>query len=295
MAAPVLIGVDLAGADVAQRSLFAVCERVAADTSVALRCYHACPLPASRLVECRRCSDVISMEDEVLSAVRKKKGSSLVQAMQDLKGGEISALVTCASTGAVTAAAVVYLKRFRGLHHPSLIASLPLPSGTVIALDMGAFVTATAKDLVSYAFLGRAYAIASGLPKPRVGLLNIGREAGRGTPELRQADEALRACPHLTYIGNVEPEDVFVGKVDVLATSGFAGNIFLKTAEAVAKLSAHPSYSPSGALLAGVRGVVIKCHGVGSGQAICTAIAQARSAVEQRTVEKLETLFCGSI
>ena len=295
MAAPVVIGVDLAGADVAQRSLFAVCERIASDTSVALRCYHASALPSSSLVECRHCSEVISMEDEALSAVRKKKGSSLVQAMQDLKRGEISALVTCANTGAVTAAAVVYLKRFRGLHHPSLIASLPLPKGTVIALDMGAFVTATAKDLVSYAFLGRAYAIVSGLLKPRVGLLNIGREAGRGTPELRQADEALRACPHITYIGNIEPEDIFTGKVDVLATSGFAGNIFLKTAEAVAKLSSHPSYTPSGALLAGVRGVVIKCHGAGSGQAVFAAITQAKTAVEQRTVEKLETLFCGSM
>ena len=295
MAAPATIGVDLAGADVAQRSLFAACERVASSMPVALRCYHSSTLPSSSLVECRRCSDVISMEDEALSAVRKKKNSSLVQAIQDLKQGEISALVTCANTGAVTAAAVVYLKRFRGLHHPSLIASLPLPGGTVIALDMGAFVTATAKDLVAYAFLGRAYAITSGISKPRVGLLNIGREAGRGTSELRQADETLRACPHITYIGNIEPEDVFAGRVDVLATSGFAGNIFLKTAEAAAKRSSQLSYTPSGALLAGVRGVVIKCHGSGSDQAISAAIAQAKTAVEQRIVEKLETLFCGSI
>ena len=209
------------------------------------------------------------MEDEALSAIRKKKDSSLVRAMKDLKKGAISALVTCANTGAVTTAAVVYLKRFCGLHHPSLVAILPLPGGMVVALDMGAFVTATARDLVSYALLGQAYATTSlGLPSPRIGLLNIGREAGRGTLELRQADVELRALSNnVVYVGNVEPEDVLEGKVDVLVTSGFAGNIFLKTAEAVVKLSSHLSYEQKGALLAGVKGVVIKCHGEGSDQA----------------------------
>ena len=292
---PVVIGVDLAGADVAQRSLFVACEQAASDLSVALRCYHSSPLPFSSHIECRRCPDAISMDDEALSAIRKKKDSSLVRAMQDLKQGEISSLVTCANTGAVTAAAVVYLKRFRSLHHPALVATLPLPHGMVVALDMGAFVEATGKDLVSYAFLGQAYAASVlGLPNPRVGLLNIGREAGRGTLELRQADEALQAVPSgsFTYVGNVEPEDIFAGKVDVLVTSGFAGNIFLKTAEAVAKLSSHPSYTPKGALLAGVRGVVIKCHGSGSNQALMAAIAQARVATERSTVQALEALFC---
>ena len=232
------------------------------------------------------------MEDEALSAVRKKKNSSLVQAMLDLKEKEISALVTCANTGAVTAAAVVYLKRFQGLHHPSLIVALPLPHGMVVALDMGAFVTATAKDLVSYALLGRSYAITSlGLPRPRIGLLNIGREAGRGTPELQQADKALRTLSYINYVGNVEPEDVFAGRVDVLVTSGFAGNIFLKTAEAVVKFSSKLSYAPQGALLAGVKGLVIKCHGSGLGQAIGAAVAQAKAAIKQKTLPLLELAF----
>ena len=124
-----MIGVDLAGADVTQRSLFAACEQVVCDSALSLRCYHSSSLPLSSCIESRHCPDVISMEDEALSAIRKKKSSSLVQAMQDLKKGEISALVTCANTGAVTAAAVVYLKRFPGLHHPPLIAVLPLPCG----------------------------------------------------------------------------------------------------------------------------------------------------------------------
>jgi fatty acid/phospholipid biosynthesis enzyme len=294
---PVLIGVDLAGADVTQRSLFAACEHVVCDTSVSVRCYHSSPLPPSSSIECRHCPDVITMEDEALSAIRKKKASSLVQAMQDLKGGEISALVTCANTGAVTAAAVVYLKRFSGLHHPPLIATLPLPCGQVVALDMGAFITATGEDLVAYARLGSAYATACvDISQPRVGLLNIGKEMGRGTIELRQADEILRSTVvnECTYVGNVEPEDILSGKVDVVVTSGFAGNIFLKTAEAVVKLSSPTSYTPKGALLGGVRGIVIKCHGVGSGQSLVAAIEQARVAVEHKIAEVLETLFCKS-
>lgn len=291
---PVLIGVDLAGADVTQRVLFAVCEQVVKDLSVSLRCYHSSPLPTSSLIECRHCPDVISMEDEALSSIRKKKSSSLVQAISDLQKGSISALVTCANTGAVTAAAVVYLKRFPGLHHPPLIAVLPMPRGEVVALDMGAFITATGKDLVTYASLGRAYASTClGISHPRVGLLNIGKETGRGTLELRQADEELRTTPSkdFVYVGNVEPEDVFAGKVDVLVTSGFAGNIFLKTAEAVVKLSSPQSYTPKGALLAGVKGIVIKCHGAGSEQSLAAAIAQAQAAVEHKTVEALEKLF----
>jgi glycerol-3-phosphate acyltransferase PlsX len=292
---PVVIGVDLSGADVTQRSLFAACEQAVRDSSVAIRCYHSSLLPTlSSRIECRHCPEVISMEDEALSAIRKKKSSSLVQAMQDLKKGEISALVTCANTGAVTAAAVVYLKRFSGLHHPPLIAALPLPCGQVVALDMGAFVTATGEDLVAYARLGSAYAtVCLGISHPRVGLLNIGKETGRGTIELRQADEILRSTGvnDCAYIGNVEPDDVFSGKVDVIVTSGFAGNIFLKTAETVVKLFSPTSYDPKGALLGGVQGIVIKCHGAGSGQSLVAAIAQARVAVEQKTAESLEVLF----
>lgn len=294
---PVVIGVDLAGADVTQRSLFAACEQVVRDSALSLRCYHSSSLPLSSCIESRHCPDVISMEDEALSAIRKKKSSSLVQAMQDLKKGEISALVTCANTGAVTAAAVVYLKRFPGLHHPPLIAVLPLPCGQVVALDMGAFVTATGEDLVAYARLGSAYAaVCLGISHPRVGLLNIGKEIGRGTIELRQADEILRSTGvhEGTYIGNVEPEDVLSGRVDVVVTSGFAGNIFLKTAEAVVKLFSPASYSPKGALLSGVRGIVIKCHGAGSGQSLVAAIEQAYVAVEHKTAESLEALFCKS-
>jgi len=284
-----VIGADLSGADVDQLSLFAACQEAATTSAVSIRCYLSCNVSTNNpLIDCRYCPDVISMEDEALSAIRKKKNSSLVQAMMDLKAGKLSAVVTCANTGAVTAAAVVYLKRFPGLHHPALVAILPLPSGPVVALDMGAFVTATGRDLMSYAILGGAYATTCyGLSCPRVGLLNIGREVGRGTSELRQADQMLSSLSSEAwkYVGNVEPADVFSGCVDVLVTSGFAGNIFLKTAEAMVKMSR--SQKASGALLAGVKGVVIKCHGLGSGEALIAAVLQAKTAVENEIVQKL--------
>jgi phosphate acyltransferase len=296
-----VIGVDLAGADVDQLLLFAACQEAAAESSISLRCYLSIPhqIQASS-IECLYCPDVISMSDEALPAIRKKKDSSLVRAMMDVKSGETSAVVTCANTGAVTAASVIHLKRFSGLHHPALIAELPLPGGRVIALDMGAFVGASGRDLVSYSYLGRAYALLRhGIQRPRVGLLNIGREQGRGTPELRLADHLLSSSlsENWEYVGNVEPSDVFSGKADVLVTSGFAGNIFLKTAEAAVQRthSSFLSYQPQGALLGGVRGVVVKCHGSASKEALITAISQAQNAVASNLVQKLEEQFSRSL
>ena len=295
-----VIGVDLAGADVDQRSLFDACRKAVEHSSVSLRCYLSAPLSNDHpSIECRTCPDVISMKDEALSAIRKKKGSSLVQAMMDLKSGEISAVVTCAHTGAVTAAAVVYLKRFPSLHHPALVAVLPLPTGAVVALDMGAFVTATGRDLMSHAFLGSAFAkVCHGIANPRVGLLNIGRESGRGTVELRQADFLLSSATleNLKYVGNVEPSDVLSGQVDVLVTPGFSGNIFLKTAEAMMGLSrVSIDHKAKGALLAGVKGIVIKCHGSSSEQSLISAISQADQAIQQSIAAKLEHAFSAQL
>lgn len=287
-----LIGVDLAGSDVDELTLLAACREAEAVADVSIRCYLSTSkkitLPS---IETVYCTESITMRDEALSAIRTKKESSLVKAIKDVKAGTLSALVTCANTGAVTASAVVHLKRFSHLHHPALIAELPLPYGTLIALDMGAFVTATAQDLFSYALLGTAYAtVCHSIAHPRVGLLNIGREPGRGTKEIKEADSFCSKWKEWHYVGNVEPADVLSGAVDVVVTAGFSGNIFLKTAEAMAKLAKSPSLTPKakGALLGGVRGAVIKCHGLITKEALITAILQAQAAVEGHVVERLE-------
>lgn len=287
-----IVGVDLAGSDLEEEEIGSVCQELA--DHVAIRAYgvkkHSSPSFAYTL-----CPEAITMEDHPLSAIRAKRESTLVRAARDLASGAISSLVTCANSGAVTAVGSIFLKRF--LHHPALVAEIPLPSGLITALDMGAYVTATVQELVMYAYLGAAYAkIRLNISHPRVGLLNIGRERGRGPVELQRADRDLQKASAFCYVGNVEPADILAGATDVLVTSGFAGNVFLKTAEAAfskAKIS-----SPSqrkGAFLAGVKRPLIKCHGKSSREALRAAILQARDAASSNLVLCLEELFTADI
>lgn len=286
------VGVDLAGADVDQSVLFEACQEAVVSFAGSLRCYSSVLLPRSS-IECVLCSEVIHMDDDALSSVRCKRQSSLVRSMCDLSSGDIDALVTCAHTGAVTAAAVLYVKRFPGLHRPALLKEIPTLKGVVIVLDVGAFVEARASDLFSYAILGSAFARICGIEKPSVGLLNIGRERNRGTKNLQEADAMLRQCvtDRFHYSGNIEPLDAFSGSIHVLVTSGFAGNIFLKTAEGVAHMFSAFTKAPGGALLAGVNAPVLKCHGNCSKEALIAAIVQAGNLVTTRFVPMVAEQF----
>lgn len=237
------------------------------------------------------------MDDKAIFSVRHKTKSSLLQAIRDLKEGTIQALVTCSNTGAVTAASVLYLKRFVGLHHPALIATFPTLRNKVVVLDVGAFVTASSRDLIAYAELGSAFAslINTTLTMPKVGLLNIGKEPGRGPDALKEADSRLRQHQHarFAYCGNVEPDDVFSGRIDVVVTSGFAGNIFLKTVEGMAKLFPPLTSSTGGAaLLAGVNHLVFKCHGATSAAGVVHAIQQAYEAACSNLLGRLQDSLC---
>jgi glycerol-3-phosphate acyltransferase PlsX len=288
-----VIGVDLAGADSSERTLFEACLQ-AVSPLFRIRCYVSSPLTDHSAIDTVVCEEPITMDDDPLVAVRHKQSSSLVRAVQDLHSSTISALITCANTGAVTAASSIFLKRF--VHHPALIAELPTSDTPIVALDMGAFTCASSKDLITNAYLGAAYAKkALRIKLPRVGLLNIGKEASRGPPELREANNYLRTheSSFFSYAGNIEPVDVFSHAIDVLVTSGFCGNIFLKTAEEVARL--HPNAkevsSKGGALLAGVKGTIFKCHGGSSPQIILTTIQQAYAAVIEDLAHSLELFF----
>jgi len=287
------IGVDVGGADSDQQTLLSACEE--AKASFPIRSYVTDDL-SSKTVECVRCSDSITMDDRVLTAVRRKKDSSLVRALSDLLSGEISALVTCSHTGAVVAGGALYLKRFSSLHHPALLTVLPSQTGKVIVLDVGAFVNASAHNLLEYACLGASFAqVECTMSRPRLGLLNIAEESGKGTPELQEIDRWLlrNETKRWEYMGNIEPAALFSGAVDILITNGFVGNILLKTAEGMLSfMDRSPADSlptrPGAALLAGVRGLIFKCHGNSSQNAISGAIAQAEEAVSHRFVSHLE-------
>jgi glycerol-3-phosphate acyltransferase PlsX len=281
-----VVGVDLAGADIEETQICAACRELALE--IPLRVYgtkeHS-QFPGEQ----RLCPETILMEDLPLRAVKNKKQSTLVQAARDLADGSITSLVTCANTGAVTAVGALYLKRF--IHRPALIAELPLPSGLILALDMGAYVHATTQDLVSYAYIGAAYAkIKLGIDSPKVGLLNIGRERGRGPIEIQNADSLLQGTQAFCYVGNTEPADILSGSVNVLVTSGFAGNIFLKTAEAAFSKDSSSSQR-KGALLVGVKKPLIKCHGKSSREALKAAIRQAYAASSSNLIQRLEEQF----
>lgn len=245
--------------------------------------------------------DPILMSDHPLLSIRRKKGTPLHLALKQLKNGEIDAFVSTANTGALVTAATLILKTIKGIKRPGLLAIIPTLKKPLAVIDVGANIHSTAQHLFQFAKIGIAYQKAHKIIKPVVGLLNIGIEKEKGRRELREAyNKLLQLNKHqesLTFIGNIEAKHVFKGDVDVLVTEGFAGNIFLKTAEGVShfifekaidqeiegkKLSIPSnlkdllSYKEHpGAIVCGVQGIVVKTHGDACGKTIFSAIKGA--------------------
>ncbi len=176
------------------------------------------------------------MDDDPLIAVRRKKDSSLCQGLQYLKEKKIDAFVSAGNTGALLFAAKTTLKTLKGIDRPALLALLPTKKKEVAVLDVGANLSLKPDHIVQFAQMGIAYQKSRGIENPIVGLLNIGIEAKKGTPQLQEAylklDAMNRDQPF--FAGNIEGKDVFHGNIDVLVTDGFTGNVFLKTAEGIA-------------------------------------------------------------
>lgn len=248
--------------------------------------------------------DYISMGDNPISAVKKKKGASMIAALRLLKQGKIHALISAGNTGALVLGSKIVLSTLPGIHRPAFLSMMPTKKGPVAVLDLGATIQCKASHLVQFAYLASAYLLAKGVKKPKIGLLNIGEEPIKGTSELRQAYLRLNTLtdPPFKFLGNIEGKSVFEGDADALITDGFTGNVFLKTAEGIANLildrihtnlsnetirsigselsdlKKHLHYAEfPGALLIGVKGIVIKCHGYSTPTAFINAI---RGAIE---------------
>jgi glycerol-3-phosphate acyltransferase PlsX len=250
--------------------------------------------------------EVIGMDEHPLLALRTKRNASISVGLRLLKEGRIDAFVSAGNTGALVSSAKMILSTLKGILRPCLLTLMPTKKNPVAVLDVGANVQVKATHLVQFALIGAAYQRARGVEKPSVGLLNIGSEALKGTSELRLAYHELKTMtrPPFRFAGNIEGKAVFEGDVDVLVTDGFTGNVFLKTAEGIASLildriethipqnelkkfqSLHYSEYP-GALLAGVRGIVIKCHGYSTPKGFTNAILGAIELVKERFVQKL--------
>jgi glycerol-3-phosphate acyltransferase PlsX len=267
----------------------------------------------------------ISNHDEPVRAVRSAPGASVVLAARDVAEGRSAALVSAGPTGATMAAATFTLRRLQGVHRPALAVQLPIPSRSdrpVLFLDVGASAEARTQHLVQFAFLGSAFSRAVlGLERPRVALLTVGEEEGKGRPEVVEAHGRLAAADGIEFAGNVEGRDIPAGAADVIVTDGFTGNVALKTMEGTAKefgaavraaarsrpraalggLLLRPALgglrdrlSPDttgGAILLGLRGVAVVAHGSSGPDGIANAIRLAERCVRERAVERTaETL-----
>jgi glycerol-3-phosphate acyltransferase PlsX len=299
--------------------------RKAAADGIALRVFG----PARELelegvdgVEVLATEEWISNQDDPVKAVRAKAEASVVRAAADVAAGRCQALVSHGSTGATMAAATFGLRRLKGVQRPALAVRLPVPGEAVLFLDVGANVEVRAQHLVQFAFLGAAFSEAVlGVSRPRVGLLSVGEEAGKGRQEVVAANEALTAASGIEFVGNVEGRDLPAGAADVVVTDGFTGNVALKLMEGTAKavtgairdaarsnpLAAaggllmrpalgglrrelHPD-ATGGAILLGLRGIAVVGHGSAGAEGIANAIRLAARCVEVDAVGRTAALL----
>jgi phosphate acyltransferase len=273
-------------------------------------------------VEVTPTTDSISNDEDPVPAVRARKEASVVRAASAVAEGECDALVSHGSTGATMAAATFGLRRLRGVQRPALAVQLPVPGKPVLFLDVGANVEVRAQHLVQFAFLGAAFSEAVlGVARPRVGLLSVGEEAGKGREEVVAAHAMLSEAPGIEFAGNVEGRDLTAAVADVVVTDGFTGNVSLKLMEGTARtvtgairdaarsnplaaaggLLMKPALgglrrelapdTTGGAILLGLRGIAVVGHGSAGAEGIANAVRLAARCVEVEAVGRTAALL----
>jgi glycerol-3-phosphate acyltransferase PlsX len=216
-------------------------------------------------------AEVVDMGEDPALALHTKRDASIRVAARLVAEGRADALVSAGSTGATLAAALLLLGRLPGVRRPVVGALVPTKHGRVVLVDAGGLAAAQPDALVGYARMGIAYAGVLGVDAPRVGLLNVGLEPGKGNALAKAAYELLGRVPG--FVGNVEPDGALSGSVDVIVTDGFTGNIFLKTVEA-----ASGGYGDRAAVVLGVAGEVLVAHGAAGAGEVAEAVRMAAQA-----------------
>jgi glycerol-3-phosphate acyltransferase PlsX len=262
-------------------------------------------------------SEVVGMDEDVRTAIRTKKDSSMRVAIDLVKEGRAHACVSAGNTGALMGTAKFVLKTLPGIDRPAICAVLPTRKGRVYALDLGANADCTPEHLQQFAIMGATLVREmEGIERPTVGLLNIGSEEIKGNEVVKKAGELLRATP-INFHGNVEGDDIYKGTTDVVVCDGFAGNVALKTSEGLAKMLGdflkeeftrtwwtkllavfawpiirrfrnrvdHRLYN--GAALLGLRGIVVKSHGSADRLAFATALKRAAGEARHDVIERI--------
>jgi glycerol-3-phosphate acyltransferase PlsX len=249
-------------------------------------------------------SEVITMEDKAMQAVRAKRDSSIRVGLRLVRDGQASAFITAGNTGAAMATAKMVLGSVPRVDRPALVAIIPTAIGTVSTLlDVGANVDCKPHNLEQFAVMGDIYFRSMfGIAKPRVGLLSIGEEEGKGNELTRESFQLLKQLP-INFVGNVEGRDIYNGKVDVIVADGFVGNVALKTLAAtitrqVGYLLSRSAFSDfkkrldhteyGGAPLLGVKGACFITHGSSNANAIKNAVRVASEFVERDVTAHIE-------
>lgn len=272
-------------------------------------------------VEILHTDQFVAMDDSPHVALKTKKKSSMKLAAQLIRDGECDAMISAGNTGALLEISLLTIGRIKGIKRPALGAFLPTRKRSVLLIDAGANADCRPEYVLQFAQMGSIYMEhAAGINRPRVGLLNIGEEPGKGNIFYREIYEKMVNMPDINFVGNTETQAMTHGDIDVAVADGFVGNMVLKSCEAaaefmqivlreeikksivakVAALSLKPVFrnmkkrlnhsEVGGALLLGLNGIVVKCHGRADARAIYSAVKIVRQAHEQKVQEFLKIM-----
>ncbi|MBF8436776.1 phosphate acyltransferase PlsX [Halanaerobiaceae bacterium Z-7014] len=264
-------------------------------------------------------TEEITMEDSPAKAIRKKKDSSIVVASELVKKGDAEALIAAGSTGAAMSAGVLKVGRLKGIKRPAISTLFPTENKPTLILDAGANANAEPEYLQQFALMGQIYAKKIlNRDKPKIGLMNVGEEKGKGSKLTNEAFELIDNDKRIdNFAGNIEGRDIFTGEYDVIVTDGFTGNVILKTTEGLAefmfsllkdaltsdlksklgaflvkdnlkKMKNKVDYREyGGAPLLGLNEIVIIGHGSSDATAFFNAIRVARDTIKEQVVAEI--------
>lgn len=276
--------------------------------------------------EIRHTPHAVASETKPSVALRQGRQSSMRLAIDAVKSGEANAAVSAGNTGALMAMSKVVLRTLPAIDRPAIASVLPSKRRPVVMLDLGANIDCTAENLVQFAVMGEVYArMVLGVAKPKIGILNVGTEEAKGDSVVRDAAARIQSSGlTIDYAGFVEGNDIAEGRVDVVVTDGFTGNVALKIAEGTASMftdTLRQAFASSwrgklayligrpalhgirrkfdarrynGAMFLGLNGVVVKSHGGTDALGFCSAVKVAaellRCSANERIIEEMDTL-----
>lgn len=269
-------------------------------------------------IEVVHASEIIETAEPPVMAIRKKKDSSLVRALNLVKDGTCDAYVSAGSTGATLVGGQVIVGRIKGVERPPLAPLIPTATGCSLLIDCGANVDARPSHLVQFAKMGSVYMEhVMGIKNPKVGIVNIGAEEEKGNALVKETFPLLKNCPDINFIGSVEARDIPAGAADVVVCEAFVGNVILKTYEGVGltlikkvkegmmtsfrskmgallvkpalktTLKAFDLEQYGGAPMLGLKGLVVKTHGSSKANEIKNSILQCITFTEQKISDKI--------